>query len=204
MFLGTLSESNTYLKAHPLLSHKSEIVSDESELLILVDNQDQEIGTLDKQSCHDGDGVLHRAFSVFIFNTEGDLLIQKRAAGKRLWPGFWSNSCCSHPRAGEHLADAANRRCEQELGLRAELEFLYKFEYQANFGSAGSEHELCSVFVGSVQGEPRFNATEIEAINWISPASLDHNLEHSPEEYTPWFQMEWQKLNADFRDHLPF
>ncbi|HEY5645940.1 MAG TPA: isopentenyl-diphosphate Delta-isomerase, partial [Pseudomonadales bacterium] len=104
---------------------KAEIVSSESEALILVDSSDRVLGHLDKSAAHDGDGVLHRAFSLFIFDPQDRLLLQQRAEGKRLWPGFWSNSCCSHPRQGERMDQAVHRRLEQELGMTAELEFVY-------------------------------------------------------------------------------
>ena len=120
---------------------------------MLVDTADHIVGHLDKSSCHDGEGVLHRAFSLFIFNARGELLMQRRHASKRLWPGFWSNSCCSHPRQGETMEDAVQRRCEQELGFRTPLNYLYKFEYHARFGDLGSEHELCSVYVGNFDGK---------------------------------------------------
>ncbi|MFU8815807.1 MAG: isopentenyl-diphosphate delta-isomerase, partial [Pseudomonadales bacterium] len=121
---------------------RSEIVSSEREPLILVDSDDRELGWMDKSAAHDGDGILHRAFSLFIFNAAGELLIQQRAPGKRLWPSFWSNSCCSHPRAGEELSEAVGRRLQQELGMQAELHFVYKFEYLAHYRDLGSEHEL--------------------------------------------------------------
>ena len=99
----------------PLAEINDVVVSSESEALILVDENDREIGFSSKDSCHDGPGILHRAFSLFIFNTAGELLLQQRSAGKRLWPLYWSNSCCSHPRAGETMELAVNRRLQQEL-----------------------------------------------------------------------------------------
>lgn len=180
-----------------------EIVSNESELLILVDSADDQLGTLDKSTCHDGDGILHRAFSLFVFNTQGQLLIQKRASNKRLWPNFWSNSCCSHPRAGEDMENAVQRRCEQELGFSTLLHFVYKFEYQAGFSGAGSEHELCSVYVGTFSGSPKVNSNEISAHRWITPEALDQELKLSPEHFTPWFQMEWQTLLTEHAALLP-
>ena len=107
------------------------IVSSDEERLILVDSDDHETGTSTKSECHDGAGVLHRAFSVFVFNRRGELLIHQRHPSKRLWPNFWSNSCCSHPRAGENVDVAVHRRLEQELGLSADLHYVYKFEYVA-------------------------------------------------------------------------
>ena len=181
----------------------TQIVSDDAERLILVDAEDNEIGQLDKSSCHDGEGILHRAFSLFIFNDRGELLLQKRAGGKRLWPGFWSNSCCSHPRVGEAMEEAVQRRCEQELGFRTPMRFLYKFEYQAEFGELGSEHELCSVYSGTFQGEPVINTTEIDDWQWLAPAELDRRLTQNPESYTPWFKMEWQHIKQRFADAIP-
>ncbi len=127
---------------------RSEVVSSESELLILVDEHDNEIGFESKGRCHDGDGILHRAFSLFVINDRDEVLLQQRSADKRLWPLYWSNSCCSHPRRGESLALASERRLHEELGLRCRFEFLYKFQYDAPFGDLGSENELCSVFLG--------------------------------------------------------
>jgi isopentenyl-diphosphate delta-isomerase len=176
----------------PLTRHR--IVSSDEEQLILVDSADREIGTSSKSDCHDGDGILHRAFSLFVFNRDGALLLQQRHADKRLWPLFWSNSCCSHPRAGEEMDLAVGRRLEQELGLRAALTFLYKFEYTARFGAAGTEHELCWVYAGTTASEPVINTTEIANWRWVAPAALDAELATSPEGFTPWFKLEWHAL----------
>src|SRR5690625_7361293 len=126
------------------------MVSSESEELILVDENDRIVGTMSKADCHDGDGVLHRAFSVFLFDADGRLLIQQRVAEKRLWPLYWANSCCSHPRAGEETAEAVPRRLDEELGVSADVEYDYKYQYRARIGPQGSENELCWVFIGRV------------------------------------------------------
>jgi len=181
---------------------KADIVSSELERLILVDENDQEVGQLDKSACHDGNGVRHRAFSLFVFNPAGELLIQQRAPGKRLWPDFWSNSCCSHPRSGETMAEAVMRRLAQELGLVTEPEFVYKFEYVARFGNLGTEHELCSVLLGRAQTQPVINTTEIRAWRWITADVLDRELELNGGQYTPWFQLEWSRLRAEHSDRL--
>lgn len=181
---------------------QNEIVSSEQEPLILVDEHDRAIGQLDKAACHDGAGVRHRAFSVFLFDRDGALLMQQRAAGKRLWPGYWSNSCCSHPRVGETLDEAVVRRVEQELGLVTRPEFVYKFEYVAHFGTLGTEHELCSVYLGRASRDPAINANEISAWRWIGAAALDHELETTPEAFTPWFRLEWQRLRGEFSERL--
>jgi len=184
------------------MSGASRIVSSESEELILVDADDREVGYLSKAECHDGDGVLHRAFSLFLFDGDGRLLLQQRSAGKRLWPGFWSNSCCSHPRRGETLPVATARRLEDELNTRADLEFVYKFTYQAGFDAGGAEHELCHVFLGRLLATPDPNDSEIEAIRYATVDELDRALADSPERYTPWFRMEWQRLSGEFGDTL--
>lgn len=173
------------------------IVSSEDEELILVDEHDTPIGHLDKASCHDGAGILHRAFSLFLFDSEGRTLLQQRAAGKRLWPGYWSNSCCSHPRRSESMEEAVERRLDQELGVQAQLHFLYKFRYQAAFETLGSEHELCWVYAGRCDQRPVVNSTEISNWRWLPPAELEHELNRYPERFTPWFKLEWARLQAD-------
>lgn len=178
------------------------IVSSESEELILVDTEDNEIGYGSKAECHDGAGVLHRAFSLFLFNDEGELLLQQRATDKRLWPEFWSNSCCSHPRRGETLEIATMRRLSDELNIAAELEYVYQFCYEATFGEAGSENELCHVFLGKVDGEVRPNDSEIASTRFVSGSELDAELAEFPERFTPWFKKEWQSLRCDYADQL--
>ncbi|MEM1089332.1 MAG: isopentenyl-diphosphate Delta-isomerase [Pseudomonadota bacterium] len=178
------------------------VVSSESEQLVLVDRFDQPKGFASKAACHDGDGMLHRAFSLFIFNDRGELLLQQRSGQKRLWPLFWSNSCCSHPRQGEELDDAIHRRLAQELGMESQLEFVYKFQYQARFGPEGSENELCSVFLGRAAGDVHANENEIEAWRYVSPADLNAEMEAHPDRFTPWFKMEWERLNEEFGGRL--
>ncbi|TVZ40197.1 isopentenyl-diphosphate delta-isomerase [Alteromonadaceae bacterium 2753L.S.0a.02] len=174
------------------------VVSSESDLLILVNDKDEELGSADKASCHDKDGILHRAFSILIFNSQGELLLQKRSPDKRLWGGFWSNSCCSHPRFGETMPEASERRLWEELGLRSNLTFLYKFQYHADFGAAGAERELCWVYAGISDEPPSTNSNEISEWRYVSKAKLDAELERTPEAFTPWFKMEWQEI---FRSH---
>ncbi len=183
-----------------MLEH--EIVSSESEELILVDESDNELGYLSKQQCHDGDGILHRAFSLFVFNAVGELLLQKRSADKRLWPLFWSNSCCSHPRQGESMAVATSRRLQEELDIHADLEFVYKFSYRAQFGEHGSENELCSVFLGRTDQTYSANSNEIAEARFVSADELISELRAIPEEFTPWFKMEWERLYGEFTEKL--
>lgn len=179
-------------------SARFEVVSRDDEPLILVDEQDREVGTLDKESCHDGAGTLHRAFSLFVFNARGDTLLQRRHASKRLWPGYWSNGCCSHPRHGEALEEAVVRRARQELGLAVVPEFLFKFQYQASFGDIGSEFELCSVYVSHSAEVPQVNTAEIAEWRWIPRHELDREMQAAPASFTPWLMIEWQRLTTEF------
>ncbi len=176
--------------------------SPESELLILVDTHDQETGSLGKVECHDGDGILHRAFSVFLFNDRGELLLQQRSADKRLWPMYWTNTCCSHPCQGESMQVATERRLQQELNTASTLEFIYKFEYQARFGNLGSENELCWVHLGRIEREATANDAEVAALRFVSADELRGEIDAQPERLTPWFKMEWQRLNEDFPERL--
>ena len=158
------------------------VVSSESEELILVDAGDNELGFLSKEECHDGDGILHRAFSLFVFNTNGELLLQKRSAEKRLWPLFWSNSCCSHPRKGESMQVATRRRLREELDIEASLEFVYKFAYQAQFGELGSENELCTVYLGKTGQAFSANTHEIADARYVAREALQAELRARPGE----------------------
>jgi len=171
------------------------------EPLILVDDADREIGHLDRANCHAGSGVLHRAFSLLIFNGNGELLLQQRAAGKRLWPLYWSNSCCSHPRRAESMEAAIHRRLLEELGLACTLHFLFKFQYQAQFDAAGAERELCSVFIGRSNGRVRADSAEIHDWRWIGTAALEAEISGpGAARFTPWFRIEWERV---WREHRP-
>jgi len=180
----------------------TEVVSSEDEPLILVDESDRVVGHLSKGACHDGEGVLHRAFSLFVFNRSGQLLLQRRSPEKRLWPLFWSNSCCSHPRQDETMDQAVRRRLREELGLESDLHFLYKFQYQARYEDVGSENEICWVYVGVADGSPEPNPNEIADHRWLTPSQLDDEMESAPESFTPWFQMEWERVREAYHSTL--
>jgi isopentenyl-diphosphate Delta-isomerase len=178
-------------------------ISADSEALILVDESDREVGHLSKALCHAGRGVLHRAFSLLIFNECGELLLQRRAVTKRLWPLYWSNSCCSHPRRNEPMDSAIHRRLHEELGIRCPLRYLFKFQYQAQYGSAGAEHELCSVYVGRYTGTLKVNRNEIDSWRWASPEGLHEEMAGgSASQFTPWFKLEWDRICSDHRIEL--
>jgi isopentenyl-diphosphate delta-isomerase len=175
----------------------------DSDWLILVDEADREVGYQSKAQCHQGRGILHRAFSLLIFNEGGELLLQQRAASKHLWPLYWSNSCCSHPRRAETMESAIHRRLHEELGIRCPLHFLFKFQYQAQFDSEGAEHEICSVFIGRCTDPIRINRAEILASRWISPEALQAELAGSgASRFTPWFVLEWERIWRDHRAAL--
>jgi isopentenyl-diphosphate delta-isomerase len=184
------------------VNKKHRIVSSEQEELILVDREDREIGFVSKADAHDGDGVLHRAFSLFLFDDDGRLLLQKRAPQKRLWGGYWSNSCCSHPRRGESLEVATRRRLRDELNFETTLEHVYRFCYQASFGEAGSEHELCHVYLGRTSADLQPNDSEIAELRYVAPADLDSEMATQPGHFTPWFQQEWMELKTNWRERL--
>ncbi|MCH7817216.1 MAG: isopentenyl-diphosphate Delta-isomerase [Proteobacteria bacterium] len=170
-------------------------VSFDDDLLILVDESGQEIGSKEKLQCHMGSGVLHRAFSVFIINSESEVLLQKRSEDKLLWPMYWSNSCCSHPRYGEEEYDAARRRLLEELGIRAtELTKHFQFQYIANYGDIGTEHELCSVFTGHTEDEISANPNEIADWKWVAKSELSELLIAEKEHFTPWINLAWKEL----------
>lgn len=179
----------------------------QTELLILVDENDEPIGTLDKESCHDGQGQRHRAFSIFLFDANGRVLIQERSRHKRLWPRYWSNACCSHPRSGESLEQATQRRLTEELGLpsgHVALTWIYRFEYRAPYFDLGTEHEVCSVFVGRLSegSDVRLDPDEVVAADWISPEELDSEIATDPQRFSPWIQLEWQALRTQYADSL--
>lgn len=184
------------------MNDQHRVVSSEREELILVDRDDNEIGYASKADAHDGRGILHRAFSLFLFNDTGELLLQQRAPSKRLWGGYWSNSCCSHPRRGESLEVATSRRLFDELNFETELEHVYQFCYEAGFGSAGSENELCHVFLGKASEDVQPNDSEISSIRYVTGEGLADELEQHPDRFTPWFKQEWQELNRNHKERL--
>jgi isopentenyl-diphosphate delta-isomerase len=178
-------------------------VSYDDEPLILVDEHDQPVGSASKQACHDGDGQLHRAFSVFLFDASGRLLIQRRAADKRLWPGFWANSCCSHPRLGEEMEAATQRRISEELGVSVPLTFLYKFIYHAHYLDRGAEHELCWVYAGRVTPQRvEANPAELAAWQMASVSEVEAMMNDPERAVAPWFRLEWQALAGTHREAL--
>lgn len=170
--------------------------------LIIVNKWDHIIDYASKEDCHKDEGLLHRAFSIFIFNDRKELLIQRRSSIKPLWPLYWSNSVCSHPCKGEDCETAAHRRLNEELGIKTSLNFLFKFQYKARYDGAGSENEICSVFIGKANGIIRPNINEIEEWKYIKIEDLERYIKADPENYTPWFKMEWDRIRKDFQKEI--
>ncbi|MDH3280133.1 MAG: NUDIX domain-containing protein, partial [Gammaproteobacteria bacterium] len=128
--------------------------------------------------------------------------IQRRSKKKRLWPLYWANSCCSHPRSGESMEQAIHRRLEQELGLTSNLKYLYKFIYQAHYGTVGAEHEYCWVYIGQSRGLVSANENEVEDWRFVTPEDLDFDLSTRPGQFTPWLKLEWERLRNHFSSEL--
>lgn len=158
------------------------------EHVILVDDQDNPIGTMEKLEAHQK-GVLHRAFSILLFNSKGELLLQKRSKTKYHSAGLWTNTCCSHPLPGETMADATRRKLKQEMGIDLQTEFAYKFIYKANLDGNLIEHEYDHVFVGSFEGRPTINTEEVEEWKFTEIKPLREDIRKNPQAYTAWFKL---------------
>jgi isopentenyl-diphosphate delta-isomerase len=163
------------------------------ELVILVDENDNEMGALEKMDAHIN-GVLHRAFSVFIFNSKGEMLLQQRSAIKYHSAGLWTNACCSHPRPGEKTSEAAKRRLKEELGFTVSLNHLFAFTYKAEFDNGLIEHEFDHVYTGIYEGPIEIVPEEVQAYSYRSVFEINRELESRPEKFTAWFQLAFPKL----------
>ena len=172
----------------------SNCLSVEGDELCLVDQNDELTGTMSKESCHVGSGQRHRAFSLHVLNSREEFLIHRRSELKMLWPGFWSNSCCSHPRAGETVDAAVKRRAIEELGISVQPFFCYKFEYREEYLDVGTEHEICHVFVARSDELPKPNSAEVAETSFVSFSDLDRLIASRPEDFTPWSLMQWDVL----------
>lgn len=165
------------------------------ELVILVDENDREIGSMGKLEAHQK-GVLHRAFSVFVFNKEGELLLQQRAADKYHSPEKWTNTCCSHQRLGESTLDAAKRRLQEEMGFVCDVEYAYSFIYKADVGQGLFEHELDHVLIGVYEGEIPFCKSEVMDFKYSSLETIDRDIVENPSDYTEWFKITYSDLKG--------
>lgn len=160
----------------------------ESTFVILVDPNDQEIGVMEKMEAH-SKGLLHRAFSIFLFNTKGELLLQKRAEEKYHSPGLWTNTCCSHPIPNEPLEDSIHDRLIFEMGIDASMEELFNFTYKSQFENGLTEHEFDHVFVGITNENPKINPKEVSDFKWIHLKELEKEMKLSEQQFTSWFRI---------------
>lgn len=164
------------------------------EHVILVNQHDEPIGTQEKLLAHK-QGNLHRAFSVVVFNSKGEMLLQQRAFTKYHTGGLWTNTCCSHPRPGEKTEDAAHRRLQEEMGFDCELTKAFSFIYKVKFDKDDLyEHEFDHVFIGTCDAQPRINPEEVHAFRWISLDDLACEIQDHPENFTYWFLVALEKL----------
>lgn len=167
------------------------------EQVVLINEQDEVLGVMDKQQAHFS-GLLHRAFSVFIFNSKGEMLLQKRASGKYHSPNQWTNAVCSHPRKDESYLEAAKRRLNEELGISADIQEKFYFIYKAKVGEDLWEHEKDHVFTGIYEGDFSLNFEEVSEVRYISMENLETELEKNPENYTEWFKI----ILKEYQQHL--
>lgn len=158
------------------------------ENVILVDEQDNQLGLMPKMEAHEK-ALLHRAFSVFVFNDSGELMLQQRASNKYHSPLLWTNTCCSHQRDGETSLEAGKRRLQEEMGFVCDLKEVFWFVYKAPFDNGLTEHELDHVMVGKFSDEPNINKEEVESYKWMTLEAVKADMEIQPEIYTEWFKI---------------
>ncbi|HLO90099.1 MAG TPA: isopentenyl-diphosphate Delta-isomerase [Lentimicrobium sp.] len=168
------------------------------ELVILVDQNDNQTGVMEKMQAHI-EARLHRAFSVFIFNSKDELMLQQRALSKYHSPGLWSNTCCSHPRPGESTSDAAHRRLVEEMGFDCQLTEVFSFIYKAPFSNDLTEHEFDHVFIGISDELPKLNKEEAEAYRMITLQDLRKEVENNPEDFSIWFRIAFDRVEKYFK-----
>jgi isopentenyl-diphosphate delta-isomerase len=161
--------------------------------VILVNENDEQIGVMEKIAAHEK-ALLHRAFSIFIFNSDGLMLLQKRAASKYHSPGLWTNACCSHPMPGEATDIAAIRRLYEELGFITPIKKAFHFTYQAPFDNGLTEYEFDHVFVGAYDGEVQPDPHEVDTCRYVHPDDIEKEITANPASYTPWFLIAFPKL----------
>lgn len=163
------------------------------EEVILVNEADIEIGTCEKLKAHE-EGLLHRAFSVILYNSNGEMLLQQRAQSKYHSPGLWTNACCSHPAPGETALEAAHRRLKEEIGIEAQVDFDFKFIYRTVFDNGLTEHELDYVFIGQTDAVPVLNPQEAKSFKYLTIGQLYKEIEEFPERFTVWFKLIMDKI----------
>ena len=164
-----------------------------TEYVVLVDELDNKVGLMEKMEAHINP-TLHRAFSIFIFNSKNEMLLQQRALSKYHTPGLWTNSCCSHPRDGESLHDATNRRLQEQMGMQCELKEAFSFIYKADVMQGLVEHEFDHVFIGTSDDLAIINKDEVESFRYRTIENIKADIERNPQNYTAWFKIAFDKL----------
>ena len=168
------------------------------EQVVLVDSKDHTIGYMEKQEAH-LKGLLHRAFSVFIFNNKKELLLQKRAISKYHSGGLWTNTCCSHPRKNEIVINAAKRRLKEEMGMVCDLEFKFSFIYKAKLDNNLFEHEFDHVFFGNYDNPPNINPEEVDSFCYKSLDKIKEDINIHPKKYTEWFKICFNEVLLNYQ-----
>lgn len=171
------------------------------EYVILVDEFDNEIGLKEKMEAH-VNPELHRAFSVFIFNDNNELMIQQRALSKYHSPGLWTNTCCSHPRKDEKTEDAAHRRMIEEMGFDCDFAEAFTFLYKADVGGGLTEHEFDHVFIGRSKIKPIINKEEVNDWKYMSMDNIRKDMDQNPDLYTVWFQIAFDEVEKHFKEKI--
>ncbi|MCX8020076.1 MAG: isopentenyl-diphosphate Delta-isomerase [Chitinophagaceae bacterium] len=173
----------------------------QEERVILVDENDEPLGEMEKMQAH-RTGALHRAFSIFLFNKKGEMLLQKRADDKYHSGGLWTNACCSHPRPGEEIAEAARRRLMEEMGIETRLQKAFHFIYKTRVSNNLTEHELDHIFTGEFDGPVPFNPDEVSEICFKTPAEIRKWLNTHPEQFTEWFRLAFERVLSWHQQHM--
>ena len=172
------------------------------EKLILVNEKDEVIGFEEKVKCHLNKGILHRAFTTFLLNSKGKVLIQKRSKSKMLWPLCWETSCSSHPRENETYEESGQRRLKEELGIDTVLKIADKFTYHSFYKDVGAEHEICATLIGKYDHEIDFNTDEIADVKWIEIDELKEKLNKNSKDYAPWLGIALERLQKLYGNKL--
>ncbi len=167
------------------------------EQVVLISEKDEILGVMEKMQAHEN-GLLHRAFSVFLFNEKGEMLLQKRASTKYHSPNQWTNAVCSHPRIDETYIEGAKRRLKEELGIETEITPKFHFIYKADVGQNLWEHELDHVFTGDFNGAVKMNPDEVSEVRYVTMQDLENEMESHPENFTEWFKI----ILKEYKEHL--
>ncbi len=173
----------------------------QEEYVILVDENDQEIGTMEKMQAH-REARLHRAFSVFVFNDQDEVMLHQRAFSKYHSGGLWTNTCCSHPRKGETVLEAAHRRLQEEMGFDCDLREAFNFTYKAALDNDLTEYELDHVVLGRFNGEPNLNPDEVAAYKYMNWEELKQDVASNPDMYTEWFKIALDEVDQHFEQSI--